>query len=353
MPTPQETCLALRAEHAAIQALAAQFDAALAKATQTGNYTEPRRLKAQIEAAVAALEEKINPPEVRELGLEEQYAEQFEVFERAGILETLSNGEKGIKGIDGKEYPIPSFETLMARAREKQEVIKEKKPQGFTNLILVPFAMSLDALTKKYGERIKAVHAQGKLRSPDKTTLDLATNQPVIVWDKLKNADTSGDLVYDPSSFDNAHGGKTKAAILSNQASTGDTAPGWRILLMEDLPKLPREKQGTEIGGRKQLEANKTSNEYLAMLGTGQYANESGLSPEDWLALAITNLETEGNVTDDIDGGSGAYLVGAYLPKSSVVPNSCWDRDDRRAYLRVGGPGGQVEGWSARSSARI
>jgi len=369
MPTHKETCQELQKDLADLRALAEQFDRAFDAGVASGDLSASRILKAEIESSLAALKEKLVPPEVRELHIERQYAEQVAVLEAAGLLEVLENGEKGIRGIDGKPYPLPSLETINARFRSKEakETVKEKSPQGFKKLVLVPFAMSLDALTAKYGERIKEHHSAGKLMYSDGTVVPadkLNINQPVYTTDDLKNADQTGALVYNPTSFDATnHGGKTKAQILAieNPAdiSIGPSTPehhtpGWRILLMEELPDLPAEGAGQTVGNRKQLEANKSANEYLAQLKTGPYANEHGLTPEDGLALALTNLETKGQVTDDFRGkGKAAYLTGAWLPGSLSVPIACWSRGDRQAVLGGGGAVRRFSLSSARSAARI
>jgi hypothetical protein len=351
--SPKEHCQTLQSELAALKAKLGEFDRAMDAAAASGDFALPKKLRTEAEQLAAALKEKLTPREVRELGIERQYAEQVQALEAAGILETLPSGEKGIKGIDGKAYPLPSQETVLARLKEKREVVKEKALQGFTKLVLVPFAMSVDALIAKYGARIKEHHSQGKLNATDGTALELDTNQPVYIWDKYQNADKTGELVYDPTSFTKEnHGGKTKDQILSESTVT----PGWRILLLEDLPDLPAENRGQTVGNRKQLEANKSPEEYLSFMGKPgtPYANEQGLTPEDWLTLAITNLETKNQVTDDYAGkGKIAYLTGAYFKTSKNVPRAYWYRGDRQARLgrlAARSPGPNL---SARSAARI
>ena len=57
------------------------------------------------------------------LNLPEQYESQKNILEKVGILETLSSGELGIKGIDKKEYPFPKYEEILKRI----EALKGKK----------------------------------------------------------------------------------------------------------------------------------------------------------------------------------------------------------------------------------
>ena len=354
---PPQSCDQLKAELQAIHDLTNEFDRAFEDSVKTGNLKEAKRLKAEIEEKTAALKEKLIPQEVRELHLELQYAEQVSVLEKAGLLEKLPSGEKGIVGIDGKPYPLPRMETVMARVREKKDLVKEKKLQGFEKLVLVPFGMSLDNLISTYGERLKAHHAAGKLGATNGDVLDLDADEPVHVWDKYPNADKDGRLVYDPAAFTKeGHGGKTKEAILKEQAERNDTARGWRVLLLEDLPDLPAKNQGKTVGNRPQLEADRTPNDYLGAIGQGDvYKHESGMTPEDWLAYALSELETQDRVIDDNEGqGKASYLTGAWFPEASNVPSAYWVRRvDRQANLGGDGAAYSYPDDASRSAVRI
>ena len=235
---------------------------------------------------------------------------------------------------------------------ERSEALKIKIEQGFTKLLLVPFGMSLDTLAEKYKETILKHHSQGKLLATKKEPtdpdepLELDTSQPLWIWDEYKNADQSGTLVYNPKEFSKNHGGKTKTELLGTQA--------WRVLLIEDLPNIPRQGKGKTIVTRPQLEANMTPRQYLEKLGLDSYKDEVGMTPEDQLTYAILHLETTNQVIDDYQGnGSVSYQIGAYFPASERVPGAYWDRAYRQAYLAGNGADARGEGVGVRSAVRV
>ncbi|HNS34262.1 MAG TPA: hypothetical protein PKG83_03550, partial [bacterium] len=76
------------------------------------------------------------------LRLKEQYLAQVKVLYQSGILENFPatkehpTPELGIVGIDGKEYPLPSYEDILDRLSnpETKELIEKKISQGFVKL---------------------------------------------------------------------------------------------------------------------------------------------------------------------------------------------------------------------------
>src|SRR3989338_10414588 len=203
---------------------------------------------------------------IEALKIKEQWSSQVKILSKLGILETFPDSKKlGIRGIDGKEYPVPKPEDIQARLEAKKEMILEKMEQGFIKLIIEPFGYSFDALSEKYKKALLQHHKDGKLfatkeKSTDQNeTLDLDENQPVWKWEEGYNhCDTEDKIVYFPKEFSKNHGGKTKKELLSS-----DSSNAWRIWLVENTPNIPREGQGKEVGKRKQLEANKSPTEYL------------------------------------------------------------------------------------------
>jgi len=291
------------------------------EAEKQGELEQAIKLFQQYKEEYQALREEKEGKEFESLSskeLTEQYESQKEILEKVGILKKLSCGEMGIKGIDKKEYAFPKMEEISKMMREKQEVLKTKTEQGFTNLLIVPFGMKLDDLIERYKQVILKHHKAGKLfatkkepKEPDKP-LELDEKEPVWAWGKYKNADTEGKLVYYPKEFSQEnHQGKTKKEILEKEGA-------WNILFIEDLPNIPREGKGETIGERKQLEANKTPKEYLnALQDESIYQNETGMTPEDQLVYALIHLEQTNQVIDDYSGhGSASYQLGAYFPAS-------------------------------------
>ena len=236
----------------------------------------------------------------------------------------------GYKDAEGNIYPVPTDRDIaeMMKNPEQREFLEKKREHGFTRLLLVPEKLPLASFIKNYGEAIARHRKKGALLLSDGTSVTEAPHEDreVSVWDEYQDADTNGKLVYAPQEFSPQHRGLAKSALTS----------GWRVLLTEDLQNLPREGQGATRGGRKQLETNKTPNEYLTLLQTEQYKGERGYDPETYMIDAITRLEETNTVTDD---DTYSYLTGVYFLSAGYVPGAFWLRGSRRASLDGYGPG--------------
>ncbi len=295
---------------------------------------------------------------LEDLKIKEQWGSQIKILTKLGILEIFPDSKSyGIRGIDGKEYPVPKPEEILAILEANKAMILKKMEQGFTKLVLEPFAYSADALSDKYRKAILQHHKDGKLlATKDKPTdpdepLALDENQPLWRWEEgYSHADTEDKLVYFPREFSKNHGGKTKKELLAT-----DGANAWRIWLLEDMPNIPREGKGKEKGGRRQVETNKTPTEYLKLFQTDpMYQDESGLTPEADLTYALTHLEETNQVVNDYQGkGSLSYQVGGYFPASGVVPGSYWSRGVRRAYLNRDDPAYRFSNFGVRAGVRV
>ena len=340
-----------------IKSLKTEFEQTLEDAMKTGELARARTLRSDLESRMRELRDGVISPIERKLDLKRQYESERRVLEGAGILESLPSGNQGIHGIDGKAYPMPSYQETRNLIREKRDVLEKKADEGFTKLLIVPFGMKLDDLVGKYKALILRHKAENKLLAtkekdidPDEP-LDLNMSEPVWVWDEYESADENGKLVYDPKEFSESHGGKTKAEIL---AAADKLSPAWRIIMIEVDPNIPRAGKGRPVGARPRIEANKTPKEYLEAIGTGEYQNESGMTPEEWLMQAITTLEEKNQVIDDWRGkGSIAYNTGAYFQASGRVPNAYWYRDARQVYLNRSGPSARDDRLGARSAVRV
>ena len=355
MPNP---CQQLKQDYRELEALAKEFDLEFQKAVKTGNLERAKELRAELEQKRNALWQKLWPFEaLPQKEFQEQYESQKEIFIKTGILEQLSSGELGIKAIDNKEYAFPALQEVQKRMRERKEALKLKTEQGFNRLLIVPFGLKLADLIEKYKEVILKHHQEGRLLAakdkpsdPDEP-LELNESRPVWVWNEYANADVSGSLVYFPKKFSENHQGKTKQEILKEQGgfpASRSFGAGWNILLLEDLPNIPRGGKGKKLKGRKQLEAGQSPEKYLKALQTNpQYKNESGLTPEEQIAYAILHLEQTNQVVDDYSGkGSVSYQLGAYFSGSDYIPNASWNRGSRQAYL------GESTLWNRRGGVR-
>lgn len=325
------SCEQIKQDYQDLKTLKQEFDLEYQKAVETGDLARAKELRAELEQKRDALADKLWPFErLPQKELKEQYASQREILERTGILEQLSSGEMGIKGIDNEEYAFPSYQEITQRMRESEEALRPKTEQGFIRLQITPFGMKLDDLIEKYKQVILKHHKEGKLLAtkenpfdPDEQ-LELDENNPVWLWGNYRNADVNdGEMVYYPKEFSSNHQGKTKQEVLKEQG-------GWNILLAENLPNIPRKNKGEKIKGRKQLEAGKTPYQYLETLKTDpNYQNETGMTPEDQITCAIIHLEQTDQVIDDYRDsgkGSGSYQLGAYFSADGFVPGFYWDR---------------------------
>ena len=316
-----------------------------------------QKLKEEIEEKLGKLKSELEPIFEKEISLEKQYQSQVEILTKAGILIDLENKEKGILGIDKKPYPIPTLDKIRERLEANKTTLEKKIKEGFQKLLLVPIGMSLDLMIDKYRNVILDHHTNNKLFATKKNPtdpddpLDLDTTTPVWVWDKYKEADKKGELVYYPNTFDpKTHGGETKQELLSHL-----TLPGWEVILLENLPNIPRQTKGQTREGRRELEAGETPNAYLEKLKKEKpYQNETGLTPEAWLTYAITHLEEKNEVVDNFEGhGSINYNLGAYFPASGYVPDAYWYRTNRRAGMGRGDVSSSGEYCGVRSSVRV
>jgi len=275
---------------------------------------------------------------IESLKIKEQIESQIKILLKSGILETDSDFKiKGIQGIDGHCYPLPNAEEIIKRMDAKREILQKKIEQGFTKLILEPFACSLDELTIKYKKVILQHYENSKILATKEKSTDLDVtaaldiNRPIWISEEEYNeCDKKNRIVYFPKRFSEMHGGRTKKEIL---ASSHNDA--WHFWLVEDMPNIPREGNGKIIENRQQLETNKTPSEYLNLMHTNSvYKNEVGLTPEVDIIISITYLEEKNQVINDYKGaGSISYQLGGYFPFSNRVPDSYWDREDRQANL--------------------
>ena len=273
--------------------------------------------------------------EFENISFSEQYDKQLDLLKQTKLIEQLPSGEYGIIGIDKKEYIIPTLDDILQRMNNNIEKFETKIEQGFTKLLIVPFAKKLydpednNSLIEIYKKTIADKHNNGKLLATSGDQLELDTNEPLWVWKDGYSQSEEG-IIYFPKQYDrDNHGGKTKSQLLQEDNL------GFQILLIEDLPDLPAKDQEKTISGRTQLEAGLTPIQYLEKLANDpNYQNEQGLTAEAWLTYAITHLQETNQVIDDWKGqGKYCYNLATYFPFSSDVSGGRWGRDRQQAGL--------------------
>ena len=298
------------------------------------------------------------------LRLREQYFSQVKVLCDSGILENFAATsehplpEQGVYGIDGKKHYLPNYEDILERLKdpEKREILEKKREQGFTKLLLVPFALPFSVLLDRYKQVLLGIHKKTGLKATDGSTLELNTEDPIYVWPDLiqgDNPDTPKEkrIEYQVKDYEGrtkeARGGRYKSELLN------DPENAWPILLLEDNPDLPVQGQGQTIGGRKQLEANKTPKDYLKLMQEEpNHQNEQGLTPEANLTLWLTYLQERKTAIDDWQGsGKANWLVGTYI--SGDVPYFFWSRGGRQPSLDRNDPESRYENDGCRPAASV
>ena len=380
-------CLNARVSLEEIRSLKRDFDTAYDLAVVSGKQRDVEKaqgLKRDLEAKTKALQETLSIVEAERLfDLRRQYEARTALLRNVGLVETkkeadASGAEREVSfmiGIDGKVYPMPSYDTLVSRLAERKEFLEIKADQGFTKLLLVPFGMSIDAMILKFKAHLleyKKGHAAfGRTNPAVRDASDEPGWNPLWVWeDGYNGADANGTLVYNPISFDASHTGATKTEMLARQEVDNDTAAGWRVLLLQGgenskgYKGIPRDGQGKTEGTRiprQDIEAGKTPRAYLAdqLAASGEqgsaYRNESGITPEEWIVMFMAHLEETGKPMDNYQNGADsiAYLTGAYFTASDDVPSAYWSRDARQACVNGDDPDSVDEFVGVRSAVRV
>jgi hypothetical protein len=268
-------------------------------------------------------------PEHLDQTLRLQYDLQVRLLESLNLLEE-EDDDRFLTAIDGKRYPLPAFEDVQARMQTPE--LQTKLRQGFDTLLLVPFGLPLERFTEALREGLK--RNAGTLRGVGAFN----QNDPLWMWDQYQRE----PLAYDPRSFTDDHGGKTKEQLLA------EGHRGWDVLLVEGgLQNLPRVSQGQTIGGRPQIECNRTPTQYLTDL---RLRGESGLTPEAYVLQFLDTLERRGQV---LDIQTFSSLTGSFLPASRDVPGAFWDPQGGQAILDWDDLGDRGPGIGVRAAVRV
>ncbi len=245
------SCPQLRSDLEQIKALQQEFEAALDRGRETGDLKPAQALKSQMEQKMAELKEKLWPfKELPKQELERQYWSQMSLCKERGFLETLSNGQEGIKDEDGNEYPIPSLQEIIAELKEK-ELFREKIAT-FENpyILITPFALSPKTMADKYGEQIEEhfveERIEGNIRIPDKNKTKLfgVDGQPLELRTDKQNISLKNP-VYFPKWQE--WGNSVQAVGGVNKKEAIAQIGGWAISIIEGIPLAPEKGRGKSI----------------------------------------------------------------------------------------------------------
>ncbi len=315
-----------------------------------------QQLKHEIGIRIELLENEINPFE-KLFNLSHQYRQQQLLLIELGLMRVSHEYPDGyIVGIDGESYPFPDIKVIKRRMLEQREVFEKKYLQGFTEINLVPFALSLETQIDALDALIDDHQQRGKLFRPKISEFDpdvpatIASKNGVIAWDHWlddslpkgqRGADERGVCVYYPKQFQtDYHGGKTKQQILDEQTDYGCLFPGWHIEFLEATKHIPRndnsEHQHTKKNGdRVQLESGRSLQGYAYFLeNVPQYQYEQFRTIESWIAECMYHLRKTNQLMDDRDNGAAVCLLPAsYNPSKNSIGNAHYIHSFNRIYI--------------------
>jgi hypothetical protein len=265
----------------------------------------------------------------KEFNLKEQYSSQMEILKNTGLIREFSEGGLGIMGIDGKIFKVPSYEEIMNRVKAKFEILKLKKEQGFTKLIITPFAEPINFLSKSYQEvLLKHYKNKGIFSDYNGSKLGLDLDQPVK-FGSIFSADARGRMVYYPQEFDRFHhGGKTKKELLD------ETGLGFNVIFMQDWSNVDPAKRVGSFA-KKEAAVDMDANILLESIqNDSSRKHESFLTLEDCMAYAITALEENGRIINNPDyHSSRIYCAGSYSLDGESVVQYSWNYTENKVEL--------------------
>jgi hypothetical protein len=281
-----------------------------------------------------------SPQAIQTFPVEKEYTRCVDALTLSGILTHLPKSESmGVIGIDGKEYPVPTLEQVEELFTHNREIVSRKVPQGFDRLELIPLAMPAPLLIDLLKTALLQHAAEGAVyqnrHSPTDPFVPVRINaeKQVWVWETLRLALDTDELVYFLQEYSSNQQGLTKLEVIQNGRFCA--VPGWSVGLVESLAFIPGPGEGLIAGGRKQLEIGLSPREYLQSMREDAYAGESGRTLEDFLTEFLIHLATTSEVSRDIDDQNALWCLAQYmvLPYAEVVPTGRWIRSLGRLRL--------------------
>ncbi|MEI7834009.1 MAG: hypothetical protein WCJ56_12540 [bacterium] len=272
---------------------------------------------------------------------------------RTGILTHLPQSAcLGVIGIDGGEYPLPTREQVAELFTPNSELIAEKIPQGFARLELTPLALPTAQLIELSRVAIINHGTAGEIfqtrHTPDDPLIPVRVNSEkhVWVWETLRQALDSDEMIYFPREYTSEHWGMSKTAAVHDRHICA--LPGWSVGLVESTPIMPAPGHGETFAGRKQLETGNSPREYLQQMKSTAYRGETGNTLEDFLTRFLTHLEATGEVSNDIFDINALWCLAQYLviPYAEVVPAARWHRSIGRLRLDLHRTGNKQCTWN-------
>jgi len=296
------------------------------------------------------------------VSIENQYAHCISVYKSAGIIIHLQKSNCfGVIGIDGKEYPIPTFENVKELFIQNKDLICKKIPQGFSHLELTPLANPINVLIDLMKKSILKHAEKGLIYQTRKSASDplipikVNKEKQVWIWDTLMQVIDSDELIYFPQEYSNNCSGYTKSEVINNGRFCA--IPGWSVGIVESLSIMNQKGQGKTLGYRKQLEIGFSPREYLKILQNKRYEGETGKTLEDFITRFIYHLETTNEISNDRYDNNAFWCLGQYvrIKYAELVPTGWWHRIYGRVRLDMHRTGNKqcTNSWGSLSTVRL
>src|SRR3989344_3184179 len=224
---------------------------------------------------------ELEPTEIDEKKFVESFNQSWTALNKTGVLRILPGKNPvrqhleivkprvretlGIKDQNGIEYRLPEEEEIRHLYKLNEALIQKKHEQE--------------------GKIFQTKHSA----QDQNIVIRVDANEPVWVWDTVREAIKTDEIVYFPYQLEGNHKGKSKSEIINDPKICA--IPGWSVGLVEDTTILHQKGEGRTEYGRKQFETNLTPKDYLKTLQGGSYNGETGWTYEDFLSDFMVNLQ--------------------------------------------------------------
>ncbi len=251
---------------------------------------------------------------------------------------------------------MPSYKDIIKLISPEQlTILEQKEQQGFTDLLLVPFALNQNIYQKRVVEVVKKHHSQNTLLRTKQDPSDpdepfpLDPDNPVYQFQN----DLAQRAVFYPKTFadnsEDCHGYNQTEAIQQFGAI--------QITFVRSEPNLPAQGEGKDKiqGNRIPFEANQSSQNAFDLINTNSaYAHELGWTYSTWFAYLLTHLDKTNQLIDDWQGnGKASYLTGQYFPSARGSAYAGSDFAYRRFFLNLNRVGYRNQSDAVRSAVIV
>lgn len=349
-------CKKLYEELGRLKKLKVEFDRAYEEGLAIRDFGDCEPLYKEIKDLMFKPEGKLKKiVEFREfintMNLKEQYESQLKVARKTGLFKGDAENQNALPVIerDGKEYMMPDWCEVKRKLFRNYEMVKEKADQGFSKMLIVPFASSLKDFESELRWNIRIIEDNGRgVFSADGDRVRFKKDEEDLY--PLTICYKDDQLVYYPKKYDpKKHGGMTKDEVI-------DSRGAWQICFVEDLPlvpflankviggRVPIDKRGSGLKMNIGAKGKEPTIEdwHRAMCDKNEFADsesyehEEGMVIEQYAWMQLTYL-LEGEKPILLDYGDeeecGTYLLNSYNPSlqpTGEVPIPCWDWEVRR-----------------------